>query len=301
MFTTTAGAPSVRRVSRTQDIVVARLRQMAARWWGVAPAPPSGRTGSDEGATSGTPVPGGAAGEESGSFDVIGWDGSEESPHPDLMHHTGAREPPPDVIPIGGGGDPRPRVWLALGALACAGALLVAGAAVVRGWPRAQPQAAAALTGGVALAPFATPSASPSVVVHIVGDVREPGVVTLPAGARVADAVRAAGGLRKGGRLGATNLARVLADGERVEIGVPADSSGTDPASAGVGSVTAPLDLNTATAQQLDALPGVGPVTAAKILAWRAEHGRFSVVDELAEVPGIGPKTLEELRPHVRV
>jgi competence protein ComEA len=118
----------------------------------------------------------------------------------------------------------------------------------------------------------------------------------------VADAVEAAGGLRRGAELGATNLARILADGERVEIG-GAQSAGPGPGgvASAVGSPPGPVDLNSATAEQLDALPGIGPVTAAKILTWRATHGRFSVVDELAEVPGIGPKTLEELRPHVRV
>ena len=95
-----------------------------------------------------------------------------------------------------------------------------------------------------------------------------------------------------------------LGDGERVEIGAESDVSsdpggGTDSSSTRAGSAI--VDLNTASADQLDSLPGIGPITAAKILAWRSEHGRFSIVDELAEVPGIGPKTLEELRPHVRV
>ncbi len=149
---------------------------------------------------------------------------------------------------------------------------------------------------GVTLA--SEPSPAPSLLVHVAGDVRKPGVVRLPAGARVQDAVEAAGGLRRGTDLGATNLARVVTDGERIEVG------GSDPAGAGAGTSTVPgtpLDLNGATADQLDALPGIGPVTAAKILAWRTEHGRFTVVDELAEVPGIGPKTLAELRPLVRV
>jgi competence protein ComEA len=108
--------------------------------------------------------------------------------------------------------------------------------------------------------------------------------------------------MRKGGRLGATNLARPLVDGERVEIGGAADGgpAAGDAAAGALPGPAAPLDLNNATAAQLDLLPGVGPVTAAKILAWRSEHGRFSTVDELAEVPGIGPKTLEQLRPLVR-
>ena len=80
-------------------------------------------------------------------------------------------------------------------------------------------------------------------------------------------------------------------------VSAPAGGGAADAAS----GASAQIDLNTATAEQLDSLPGIGPVTASKILAWRTEHGRFSVVDELAEVPGIGPKTLAELRSHVRV
>lgn len=155
--------------------------------------------------------------------------------------------------------------------------------------------------------PFASTSATPSsvVVVHVAGEVRRPGIVTLPSGARVADAVAAAGGLARGGSLGGVNLARQVVDGERIEVGPDAPvepPAGTASGGAGGPSVGGGLlDLNSATADQLDGLPGVGPVTAAKILAWREEHGRFTVVDELTEVSGIGPKTLEELRPHVRV
>jgi competence protein ComEA len=147
--------------------------------------------------------------------------------------------------------------------------------------------------------PSASPSPSPSVLVHVVGAVRRPGVVRLPAGSRVADAVEQAGGLRRNGEVGGTNLARQVTDGERIEVGAPGRAPDVD--QSGSASDAPQVDLNTATADQLDALPGVGPVTAAKILAWRAEHGRFSVVDELAEVAGIGPKTLAELRSLVRV
>jgi len=146
--------------------------------------------------------------------------------------------------------------------------------------------------------PLATPTPS-VVVVHVLGEVRRPGLVTLPSGSRVADAVEAAGGLRKGGSTGSLNLARTLVDGEQVMVSrdaVAAPVSGD-----GGGTAAGPLDLNTATADQLDELPGVGPVTAERILAWRTEHGRFASVDQLREVSGIGEKTFERLAPLVRV
>jgi competence protein ComEA len=196
-------------------------------------------------------------------------------------------------------------VWVRLVGLLVVIVAIGGAALLLSSWPREQPAAATApsaiVTGDPFAEPFvdASPSPSPSVMVHVVGEVREPGVVQLPAGSRVVDAVRAAGGLRRGGKLGGTNLARVLADGERIEVGgADAGASVGMVGGAGTGGL---LDLNTATAEQLDALPGIGPVTAAKILSWRSTHRRFSVVDELAEVPGIGPKTLADLRPLVRV
>ena len=128
----------------------------------------------------------------------------------------------------------------------------------------------------------------------------------LPPGSRVADAVRSAGGGAPGAVLAQLNLARVLTDGEQLLVPGPATASaGTPvPSSAATGSASgasAPLDLNAATQEGLDALPGVGPVLAGRILAWRTAHGRFTTVDELGEVPGIGPKALERLRPLVRV
>jgi competence protein ComEA len=92
----------------------------------------------------------------------------------------------------------------------------------------------------------------------------------------------------------------VLVDGERIEVGGQ-EAAESGPGGGSAGRSGGPLNLNTATSEQLDQQPGIGPVTAAKILSWRSTHGRFSVVDELAEVPGIGPKTLEDLRPLVRV
>lgn len=151
----------------------------------------------------------------------------------------------------------------------------------------------------------ASPSgaASPSgvVVVDVAGKVRRPGVVTLPAGSRVVDALRRAGGARPHADLTALNLAAVLTDGQQVLVGVRGAAAGTPSAAAASGEAPAgPLvDLNAASQDELESLPGVGPVTAQRILAWRTAHGVFSSLDELLEVDGIGPKTLAELVPHL--
>ena len=145
------------------------------------------------------------------------------------------------------------------------------------------------------------------VVVDVTGRIRRPGIVTLPLGSRVADALDAAGGARGNVDLTTLNLARVLVDGEQLLVGVepatPPTTSATPPATASpsAGVPGALVDLNTATEADLDTLPGIGPVTAQAILDWRAEHGGFTSVDELLEVSGIGEVTLEELRPLVTV
>jgi competence protein ComEA len=145
------------------------------------------------------------------------------------------------------------------------------------------------------------PSAGGSVVVDVAGKVRRPGVATLPAGSRVVDAIRQAGGARPGVDLSSLNLARVLTDGEQVLVGVApaagvAASAAAQPGASSAGSL---VNLNTATLEQLDSLPGVGPVTAQKILDWRTAHGSFTAVDELLEVDGIGEKTLADMAPHL--
>jgi len=137
------------------------------------------------------------------------------------------------------------------------------------------------------------------VVIHIVGAVRRPGLYRLVQGKRVADAVARAGGTTRRADQSAVNLAAPLADGQQVVV--PARPP---PASAGAGTAAAggetapggPIHLNTATLEQLDALPGVGPVTAQKILDYRQAHGAFSSVDELDAIAGIGPARLESLR-----
>lgn len=153
----------------------------------------------------------------------------------------------------------------------------------------------------------AAPSASPTatVVVHVLGAVVRPGVVRLALGARVEDAIAAAGGLAPGARPGELNLAAVVADGSQIVIGSGAAPGGELRGAGGTGgagqAAGGPVNLNTATEAQLDALPGVGPVTAASIVAWRAKHGRFARVEELQEVDGIGPKTYAQLAPKVSV
>ena len=166
-------------------------------------------------------------------------------------------------------------------------------------------------------APSDTASPAAAVVVHVLGAVRHPGLVRLPTGARVQDAIKAAGGLRNDADPAELNLAQPLEDGVQVLVGTRSHPAGEVRSSGGTsgsgsggggtgsgGSATAGgavVDLNRATVDQLDTLPGVGPVTAQKILDWREQHGRFTRTDELQEVDGIGPKTYARLAPHVRV
>jgi competence protein ComEA len=139
-------------------------------------------------------------------------------------------------------------------------------------------------------------AAPPLVVVDVVGAVRRAGLYRLPQGSRIADAVTRAGGATRKADLALVNLAAPVADG--TQIVVPAQSPAAA-ASGGAGSAAAPagpVHLNTATLQDLDALPGVGPVTAQKIVDYRQQHGAFASVDELDAIPGIGPKRLDQLR-----
>lgn len=169
--------------------------------------------------------------------------------------------------------------------------------------PSAPPVAAP--TGGALATPAQIGEVSGPVVVDVAGKVRRPGIVQLPAGSRVVDALRAAGGARPGVNTTALNLARLLVDGEQIVVGlkVPAVDLASSPVIEG-GSTTAAIasvDLNTATQEQLETLPGIGPVTAASILAWRTENGAFTSVDELLEVSGIGEVTLADIEAYVHV
>jgi competence protein ComEA len=152
-----------------------------------------------------------------------------------------------------------------------------------------------------ALAPPVPAQIAPAkVVVHVVGAVRRPGLYRLGQGARIADAVARAGGASRKADLAGVNLAAPLADGEQVVVPVrgaaAAGGGGAAGGAAAAGASTGPVHLSTATLEQLDSLPGVGPVTAQKILDYRDQHGAFTSVDELDAVPGIGPARLEQLR-----
>lgn len=135
------------------------------------------------------------------------------------------------------------------------------------------------------------------VVVHVAGAVRRPGVYSLRAGARVDDAVRRAGGARARADLSALNLAAELQDGRQVLV--PRRTPSASPGTAATGGATGPVSLSTATLEQLDALAGIGPATAQKIIDFRTEHGGFASVDQLGEIAGIGEKRLAGLREQV--
>jgi competence protein ComEA len=187
----------------------------------------------------------------------------------------------------------RRRILLAVGCLAL---LLFVGSKLL-----ARPQTDAALAPPAA-APVETTAATTVVVVDVVGAVRRPGLYRLEQGARIADAVARAGGATRKADVALINLAAPLADGEQVVVpkrgtavaGLPTPATG----SSGVGGTPTggPVHLSTATLEQLDSLPGIGPVTAQKILDYRQQHGAFTSVDALDAVPGIGPARLDQLQ-----
>ncbi len=225
----------------------------------------------------------------------------------------------PDVVPA----TLRGRVTLGPAQLAFAAGLVAVGLAVtcwwiIRGDPHevtaptvASPAGGLATPVGSAAAqtlPAETPpdssaSAGGEVTVDVAGKVRRPGIVVLEAGARVIDAVEAAGGARPRVDLSTLNLARLLVDGEQILVGTPAATAATGAtAPLPPGTVDGPLvNLNTADQVQLETLPDVGPVTAQAIIAWRTENGGFTAVEELLEVDGIGDATLATISPHVTV
>lgn len=252
------------------------------------------------GPDTGGPAPPDHVGEESA--------GGEQ---PDQAHPAGSRADPRRLLEPVGGLAVRLRVRvLEFGRehLAAVVVVLLVGCA----WTayslfqaRSTPVAVAAPP-SVVTSPTPSPTPTPQVLVHVLGAVREPGIVRLDAGSRVADALAAAGGLADSADPGELNLAAVVADGSQVVIGTRSKPKGEvrateNQAGAGEANGSGTVSLNTATLEQLDTLPGVGPVTAQKILDWREQHGRFSTVSELQEVAGIGPKTYADIAPHVRV
>jgi competence protein ComEA len=202
-------------------------------------------------------------------------------------------------------------------------ALLVAGAFAVTAWwlvraDGSETVVPAATWGdtpsaeGASPAALVTPVADPAeglggdggvVVVDVEGKVRRPGIVTLPVGSRVVDALEKAGGARRDVDLTSLNLARVLVDGEQIVVGVEppggvAAAAAAAPGGSAGGAVTM-VNINSATQTELEQLPGVGPVTASAILQWRTDNGPFRAVDDLLEVSGIGDATLAKIAPFV--
>lgn len=170
-------------------------------------------------------------------------------------------------------------------------ALLLGAIALVGGWLwwQAQPREVMPVPDAGAAAQASSSAAAGTVVVHVAGAVRKPGLVTLPAGARVADAIDKAGGARSPRYLASVNLARLLVDGEQILLGQ----------SVGSGAGAGKLSLGSATATELEQLPGVGPVLAQRIVQWRTENGAFRGVDDLSEVSGVGDALMEQIRPLV--
>ena len=185
------------------------------------------------------------------------------------------------------------------------GAVVVAAVVAAGAWmlrpPPAPPEAALPFASTTVASAATTPTtASEPLVVHVAGAVAEPGIHELAPGSRVADAIAVAGGLTSDADSARINLAAPLVDGQRVYVLVvgeqePAVAVGGQATGGGDGT-TGPVNLNTADAEALDALPGIGPATASAILEHREEFGAFSSVDQLLDVPGIGEAKLEAIR-----
>jgi competence protein ComEA len=183
-----------------------------------------------------------------------------------------------------------------------------AGCSVLRSRPQPIPERSAEnpglITGSPVAAPTPTtnpPTPSTTLVIHVAGKVRRPGLIHTKSGNRVADALAAAGGALPGTDLTSLNLARPLTDGEQILVGTPNLPPTAGSTNRPTPTTAGPTDLNTATLDQLDDLPGVGPVLAQRILDYRTEHGRFTTIDQLQEVSGVGTKKYEDLKPHVRI
>lgn len=182
-------------------------------------------------------------------------------------------------------------------------AALLALVLVVVAWRHAATGAPAPLRVAPVVPARASPAAAAAtarlLVVDVVGAVRRPGLVRLAEGSRVADAIARAGGLRRGAERAGVNFAAPVSDGQQVVVPQRGAAGAAGAAGAGAGAAaasTGPVSLSSATAEQLDTLPGVGPVTAQKIVAYRQQHGAFRSVDELDAISGIGPSRIANLR-----
>jgi competence protein ComEA len=190
--------------------------------------------------------------------------------------------------------------------------VLVVGAAIgsilvlVLGWPRgdAAPTSVAVpfISGREPANQGGTPAANGQLVVDVAGLVRKPGVVELPVGSRVIDAIKSAGGVRGRGDTTGLNLAQVLTDGQQVLVAAPARTAAgpNDGVSSQAGGSSL-VNINTASLEELDALPGIGPVLAQAIVDWRTQNGAFTAIEQLTEVSGIGDTTFGDLQPLVTV
>jgi competence protein ComEA len=163
-------------------------------------------------------------------------------------------------------------------------------------WWTSRPQATPAPSAGVASVEVIRPAAA-GPVVHIVGEVRRPGVYRMKDGSRAAAAVSRAGGATSRADLSMVNLAARLTDGQQLVI--PGRAGTGTPAAGGTPPTSGPVSLSSATVEQLDAIDGIGPTIAQRIIDWRTANGGFSSIEQLLEVPGIGDGRLEALRPHV--
>ncbi len=224
---------------------------------------------------------------------------AEADPDTDRPPGLGRHRAPGRVVRWDPGRPGTRALWIA-GLLA---ALLVIGAT----WwdrPRVEPVSPKPTGSAATTLPAAGPrvgeaaETATTVVVAVVGLVGRPGLVTVPTGSRVADVVEAAGGFLPGTDPATVNLAAVVSDGQQIAVGVPAVGGSPPPAGEGAGG---PVNLNTATAQDLDALPGIGPVLAQRIIDHRGEQGPFRTVEQLDDVPGIGPAIAAELAELVTV